>query len=209
MGHINFFLFCTTALTLIVTPGPDIIYIATRGMAQGRAVGLVSMLGVCAGYIVHTCLAMLGLSALLQASEFLFNFVRFAGAAYLLYLGIQMLLSKQQVHSSKSASPIVHRKLFWTGLITSVTNPKGILFFFAFLPQFVVSSAGQVPQQMFVLGLAFTFMCMMIYGLVALFAGTLGDSISGTPRFTNFMRWITGSVLIALGIRLVIPESRG
>lgn len=208
MEHINFFLFCTTALTLIVTPGPDIIYIATRGMAQGRAVGLVSMLGVCAGYIVHTGFAMLGLSALLQASEFLFNFIRFAGAAYLFYLGVQMLLSKQQVQSSKTATSIVHRKLFWTGLITSITNPKGILFFFAFLPQFVVTSAGHVLLQLFVLGLAFTFMCMMVYGLVALFAGTLGDSISGTPRFADFMRRITGSMLIALGIRLVSPEYR-
>lgn len=208
MEHINFFLFCTTALTLIVTPGPDIIYIATRGMAQGRVVGLVSMLGVCAGYIVHTGFAMLGLSALLQASEFLFNFVRFAGAAYLFYLGVQMLLFKQQSQSSKTATPIVHQKLFWTGLITSVTNPKGILFFFAFLPQFVVTSAGHVPLQMFVLGLAFTFMCMMVYGLVALFAGTLSDGISGTPHFANFMRRVTGSVLIVLGIRLVSPEYR-
>jgi threonine/homoserine/homoserine lactone efflux protein len=207
MEHINFFLFCTTALTLILTPGPDIIYIATRGMAQGRTVGLVSTLGVCAGYIVHTGFAMLGLSALLQTSEFLFNFVRFAGAAYLFYLGIQMWLSNQHNKKSKTmATPVVHRKLFWTGLITSVTNPKGILFFFAFLPQFIVPSAGQVPFQMFVLGLAFTFMCLMVYGLVALFAGKLGDSISGTPRFANFMQRVTGSVLIALGIRLLAPE---
>ncbi len=204
MEHINFFLFCTTALTLILTPGPDIIYIATRGMAQGRTVGLVSTLGVCAGYIVHTGFAMLGLSALLQTSEFLFNFVRFAGAAYLFYLGIQMWLSNQHNKKSKTmATPVVHRKLFWTGLITSVTNPKGILFFFAFLPQFIVPSAGQVPFQMFVLGLAFTFMCLMVYGLVALFAGKLGDSISGTPRFANFMQRVTGSVLIALEIRLL------
>lgn len=165
------------------------------------------MLGVCAGYVVHTSFAMLGLSALLQASEFLFNVVRFMGAAYLFYLGVKMLLSKQN-QPSNMASPIVHRKLFWTGLITSVTNPKGILFFFAFLPQFVVTNEGHVLLQMLILGLVFSFMCMMIYRLVALFTGTLGKSISGMPRFANLMQRIAGSVLIALGIRLVSPEHR-
>ncbi|MBD1940931.1 LysE family translocator [Coleofasciculus sp. FACHB-712] len=99
---------------------------------------------------------MLGLSALLQPSELLFNLIRFAGAIYL-FLGVQMLMSKQQVQSSKTVTPIVYRRLFWTGLVTSITNPKGILFFFAFLPELVVTTTGPVPLQMFVVGLTFRF----------------------------------------------------
>ena len=208
MQDVNFVLFCTTALMLIVTPGPDIIYIATRGIAQGRAIGLISMLGVCSGYVVHTIFAMLGLSALLHASEFLFNLVRLAGAAYLLYLGIRMLLSRPHLQLSKTAVAVVHRKLFWTGLATSVMNPKGILFFFAFLPQFVVTDAGHVPMQMLVLGLTFTLLCMIVYGLVALVAGTLGNKLSGTPRFANFMQRVTGGILIVLGVRLALSQQR-
>lgn len=205
MEHINFLLFCTTALTLIMTPGPDILYIATRSLTQGKAIGIISMLGVCAGYIVHTSFAMLGLSALLHTSEVLFNLVRFVGAAYLFYLGLRMWLSKPQIQTTHTAS-LTQRKLFWTGLLTSVTNPKGILFFFAFLPQFVVTRAGHIPLQMLVLGLLFTFMCAIVYGIVALLAGTVGDNLSGTPRFTRLMQWITGSVLILLGVRLVALE---
>lgn len=208
MEHINFLLFCTTALTLIMTPGPDILYIATRSLTQGKAIGLVSMSGVCAGYIVHTSFAMLGLSALLQASEVLFNAVRLAGAAYLLYLGVQLWLSKPQTRSMQQAAPVIHRKLFWTGLLTSVTNPKGILFFFAFLPQFVVVNQGDIPLQMMLLGLIFTFMCAIVYGLVAILAGTVGNRLSETPRFAKLMPRITGSVLILLGIRLVTPQSQ-
>lgn len=205
MEQINFLLFCTTALTMIVTPGPDIIYIATRSLTQGKAIGLVSMLGVCAGYIVHTSFAMLGLSALLQTSEVLFNAVRFLGAAYLLYLGLQLWLSKPHIQAAQVA-PVRQRQLFWTGLLTSVTNPKGILFFFAFLPQFIVTNAGHIPVQMLVLGLIFTGMCAIVYGMVALLAGTVGDNLSGTPRFTRLMQRITGSVLILLGVRLIALE---
>ncbi|MBD1869497.1 LysE family translocator [Cyanobacteria bacterium FACHB-471] len=178
-----------------------------RSLTQGKAIGLVSMLGVCAGYLVHTCFAMMGLSAILQASEVLFNIVRLSGAAYLLYLGIQMWLSKPQKQPVQKAQS-KQGKLFWTGLITSVTNPKGILFFLAFLPQFVVSHANHVPLQMLVLGLIFTLLCAIVYGLVALLAGTVGDNLSGTPRFSQLMQRVTGSVLILLGVRLVALEHR-
>ncbi|MBD2059566.1 LysE family translocator [Oculatella sp. FACHB-28] len=118
-----------------------------------------------------------------------------------------MWLSKPQKQPVQMAQS-KQGKLFWTGLITSVTNPKGILFFLAFLPQFVVPHANHVPLQMLVLGLIFTLLCAIVYGLVALLAGTVGDNLSGTPRFSQLMQRVTGSVLILLGVRLVALEHR-
>jgi threonine/homoserine/homoserine lactone efflux protein len=200
-------LFCATALPIILTPGPDIIYIITRGISQGRSSALLSMLGVCLGYLVHTLLAVLGLSALLHTSEILFNAIRYAGAAYLTYLGVHALRSGQQLRTAETA-PSSGRNFVFTGMATSVMNPKGILFFLSFLPQFVIPSDGQVPMQVFCLGLTFTFLCMAAYGTIAYFSGAFSNRLTTNPKTANVLRWATGSVMVALGMRLALPQHR-
>ena len=205
----NIVLFFTTSIVMICTPGPDIIYVSTRGIAQGRNIALLSTLGVCIGYIVHTALAVLGLSALLQASATAFGIVKYAGACYLLYLGIRTLLSKESlIPVDNQIRPIERSKIVWQGVITSILNPKGILFFMAFLPQFIAPQVGQVPLQMLLYGLSFTILCLLIYGMIGYFAGSLGDRLSQQPRIADFMKWFSGSILIGLGLRMAVPERR-
>jgi threonine/homoserine/homoserine lactone efflux protein len=205
----NIILFFTTAVVMICTPGPDIIYVSTRGIAQGRSVGLLSTFGICIGYIVHTALAVLGLSALLQASTTAFQVIRYAGAGYLIYLGIRTLLSKEaMIPTSPEAIPVERGKIVWQGIVTSILNPKGIFFFMAFLPQFVDAQIGKVPLQMLVYGLAFTTLCLLIYGMIGYFAGGLGERLSRQPQVADLMKWFSGSVLIGLGLRMAIPERK-
>lgn len=209
MSLSNIVLFFTTAVVMICTPGPDIIYVSTRGIAQGRGVALLSTLGVCIGYIVHTALAVLGLSAILQASATAFEVVRYAGAAYLLYLGVRTLLSKESlIPTNNEARPIRRGNIIWQGMMTSILNPKGILFFMAFLPQFVDAQVGYVALQMLIYGLSFTTLCLLIYGMIGHFAGGLGDRLTRQPRIGDFMKWFSGSVLIGLGLRMAIPDRK-
>lgn len=205
----NILLFLTTAIVMICTPGPDIIYVSTRGIAQGRNIALLSTLGVCIGYMVHTVLAVLGLSALLQASATAYGVVRYAGACYLVYLGIRTLLSKESlIPVNNEVRPIDRSKIVWQGIITSILNPKGILFFVAFLPQFVDTAIGYVFLQMLFYGLSFTILCLLIYGMIGYFAGRLGDRLVQQPKIADFMKWFSGSILIGLGLRMAIPERK-
>jgi threonine/homoserine/homoserine lactone efflux protein len=208
MQTVTLIVFCATVLPLIFTPGPDIIYITTRGIAQGRQAALISTLGVCAGYIIHTLLAVLGLTALLYASETLFNLVKYAGAAYLLYLGIKAIRSKSQIELKADKQRMSNKRMLLTGMATSVMNPKGILLFFSYFPQFVVPEAGNVTRQLFVIGTLFTVMCGLVYSTYGFFSGAIGERLSAEPRIANVMKWFTGSVLIGLGVRLALPDKK-
>ena len=193
-----------------MTPGPDMIYVATRGISRGRGVALISASGVGLGYVVHTLLAVAGFSALLQGSATAFLVVKYAGAAYLLYLGARTLLESGGFASLRGEGGEGRSedlaRVFLQGTLTSVLNPKGILFFLAFLPQFVSLSGGSVALQISVLGSIFALLCLVVYGLVGYFSGSLGDVLIDKPRFAGALRWITGGVLVALGLRLALPE---
>jgi len=201
-------LFLITVFPLVLTPGPDIIYITTRGIAQGRRAALVSMLGVCAGYSVHTVLAVLGLTALIYASETLFNLVRYVGAAYLLYLGIMLIRSKAPLSLQGDRRRLSGARMFLTGMSTSVFNPKGILLFFAYFPQFVTPTAGDITGQLLVIGALFTLMCGIVYGTYGMLSGAIGERLSNEPRIATALKWLTGSVLIGLGLRMALPERK-
>ncbi len=208
MPTVTLIVFCATVLPLIFTPGPDVMYITTRGIAQGRQAALISTLGVCTGYVVHTVLAVLGLTALVYASETLFHLVRYAGAAYLVYLGIKALRSTSHFDLTADQRRLGKRRMFLTGMSTSVMNPKGILLFFAYFPQFVLPGAGNVAGQLFVIGTLFTVMCGLVYGTYGFFSGAIGERLSTAPRFAVLMKWLTGSVLIGLGVRLALPDKK-
>ena len=203
----NFVLFSTASMALIVTPGPDMIYVVTRGVAQGRTAGLVSAWGACSGLVVHTVLASVGLSALLQSSAAAFTVVKYVGATYLIYLGIKAFLSRENFSVPREAAPkLTLNKVFFQGVASNVLNPKIALFFLAFLPQFVVPASGNVALQMMVLGLGFTVLALLVFNVIAYFAGTLGGWLVKKPAFANGLRWLTGSVLVGLGLRLALPE---
>ncbi len=210
----NLLLFASIIVVLALTPGPDVIYITTRGIAQGRTAALFSTVGICAGYLVYTLLAALGLSALLQSSELAFEIIRYAGAIYLLYLGIRTIMSKHSSPLSAHAAtanavpPLPRGRILQQGILTSMLNPKGILVFAALLPQFVNPHLGSVPVQMTAFGLTFTLICLCIYGGYAYLSGSLGEKLSAQPRFAAILRWLTGSVLIGLGARLFFLERR-
>jgi threonine/homoserine/homoserine lactone efflux protein len=208
MQTVTLIVFCATVMPLIFTPGPDVIYITTRGFAQGRQAALISTLGICTGYVLHTLLAVLGLTALVYTSETLFSVVRYAGAAYLLYLGIKAIRSKSQIEFKGDQRLLSNRRMFLTGVTTSVMNPKGILLFFAYFPQFVVPEAGNVMMQLFVIGTLFTVLCGLVYSAYSFFSGAIGERLLKTPRIADRMKWLTGSVMIGLGLRLALPDKK-
>jgi threonine/homoserine/homoserine lactone efflux protein len=209
MFFTNLLVFASIIVVLALTPGPDVIYITTRGMAQGRRAALLSTAGICIGYLVYTTLAALGLSALLQSSLIAFDIVRYAGAVYLVYLGIRTFLSKRGDPLTLCAvAPAPSGRILQQGMLTSMLNPKGILVFAALLPQFVNPHLGSVPLQMTAFGLTFTLICLCIYGGYAFLSGSLGEKLATRPRFASVLRWLTGSVLVGLGARLLFLERR-
>jgi threonine/homoserine/homoserine lactone efflux protein len=208
MQTVTLVIFFATVLPLVFTPGPDVIYITTRGIAQGRQAALISTLGVCAGYIVHTLLAVLGLTALVYASETLFEIVKYAGAAYLFYLGIKAIRDKSKVYLTSDKRQMRRRTMFLTGMLTSVMNPKGILLFLSYFPQFVTPDAGDVTVQLVLIGSLFTLMCGTVYSTYGIFAGAIGERLSAEPRIATLLNWLTGTVFIGLGVRLALPEKK-
>src|SRR5437773_8065268 len=151
-------LFLTTALILLLTPGPAVLYIVTRSIDQGRRAGLVSVLGIEVANVFHVTAAVLGVSAILLSSALAFNFVKYLGAAYLIYLGIRRLMARDDMQRSEAGERKSLRRIFSQGVIVNLLNPKTALFYFAFLPQFVDTSKGSIALQVLFLGLIFALM---------------------------------------------------
>jgi threonine/homoserine/homoserine lactone efflux protein len=204
----NLALFVAASLAVIVAPGPDNIYVLTRGIAQGRKVALASAWGMCSGLLFHTTLAAVGLSAILARSAGALSLVKYIGAAYLVYLGIRALLSREEFSPSVENSFTVKlRNFFLQGLTMNLLNPKVAVFFMAFLPQFVspsVGTAGSAALRLVALGLVFALLSVVIFSAIALFSGVVGDRLSRNPRFATALQWSTAFVLVGLGVRLAL-----
>jgi threonine/homoserine/homoserine lactone efflux protein len=193
-------LFAGAALALLVVPGPAVLYIVAQSIEQGRVAGLVSMLGIQAGGLVHVAAAALGLSALLVQSAVAFSIVKYAGAAYLVYLGLRRLFGRERLESGLERTPKTLGRLFRQGIVVNVLNPKTALFFLAFLPQFVDPDAGSVGLQIALLGLLFIGIAVVSDGAYALAAGTAASWVRGNPRFIRVERWLSGSIFVGLGL---------
>jgi threonine/homoserine/homoserine lactone efflux protein len=191
--------FAAAALALAVVPGPAVLYIVARSVDQGRFAGLVSALGIGVGSLVHVTAATIGLSSLLASSATAFTVVKYAGAAYLILLGIHRLLTREEVAEVAARPPRGLGKIFRDGVIVNVLNPKTALFFLAFLPQFVDPDQGAASPQILVLGLIFTVIALSSDSLWALAAGTLGAWLRRSRWYLGVKRWVTGTVLVALG----------
>ncbi len=201
-------LFLAASLVVIVAPGPDNILVLTRGIAQGRGAALVSAAGASTGLVCHSVFAAVGLSALLAQSALAFSLVKYVGAAYLIYLGVRAFRNKEGFVVSEGTTPIGLKSVFVQAVASNVMNPKIAVFFLAYLPQFVSPDAGATAPQLLALGLTFALLTWGIFSVIALFSGALGDRLRTHPSLANALRWLTGSVLVGLGLRLALPERR-
>ena len=204
ISEADLILFLTASLALIVTPGPGNLYILTRGVTQGRKAALVSAGGMGLGATMHTAFATVGLSALLAQSATAFSVLKYAGAAYLVYLGARTLLSKEGFAVPREAPAAGLAKIFFQSVATDVLNPKVALFFLAFLPQFVDPAAGNAAAQFLMLGLIFVSLGLVVDCVVALFSGSIGDWLRNKALFADALRWFMGSVLVGLGLRIAL-----
>lgn len=202
-----FVLFLITSLALLVTPGPAVLYIVARSIDQGRGAGIVSALGVGVGTIVHVVAAALGISALLVSSALAFTVVKYLGALYLIYLGLQKLLERTPAADAATPPPQKLSHIFNQGVIVNLLNPKVALFFFAFLPQFVDPARGAVALQMLLLGGLFVLLGIISDSLYALLAGTVGQWLRGSRLFLRGQRYFAGGVYIALGVTTAVSGS--
>jgi threonine/homoserine/homoserine lactone efflux protein len=193
--------FAVAATLLLLTPGPAVLYIVARSLEQGRIAGLASVFGITTGTLVHVLASTLGLSALLASSALAFALVKYAGAGYLIYMGVRRILSRSDM--PPSPSKLARRslgRLYRDGFIVNLLNPKTALFFLAFLPQFVDPARGAVPFQIAFLGLLFTLMGLTSDGLYALAAGTAARWVKRRDHYLRWERYVTGGVFIGLGV---------
>ena len=202
----DFLLFAFATLMLNLTPGADMIYVATRSTTQGTKAGIVSALGIAGGCLIHTLAAVLGLSVLIAKSAVAFNIVKFLGVGYLCYLGITALLDKSHLSTSSKVEVIPLKKIFWQGVYTNTLNPKVALFFLAFLPQFAHVEAENFKWQILFLGVWFNLSGTLVNGLVAVVFGKAGNYFNKLPNFARLQNKITGLMMIGLGAYLAFAK---
>jgi threonine/homoserine/homoserine lactone efflux protein len=199
-GH-NLWLFAGAALVLLLIPGPAVLYVVGRSAAQGRMAGLVSVLGIHAATCIHVLAAALGLSVLLMSSALAFGIVKYAGAAYLIWLGLRKIFGPPEAVGANGELPRYSRaRLFRDGFVVNLLNPKTALFFFAFLPQFVDVSRGHVPMQITLLGVLLATMGFCTDSAYALLAGTASDWLKRSRGYLKFERYGSGLLFIGLGL---------
>ncbi len=205
-------IFSVAAILLLLTPGPAVLYIVARSVEQGRIAGLASVFGITTGTLVHVLAAALGLSALLASSALAFAIVKYAGAGYLIYIGIRRIVSRTDTLSRTDTQDLPRRslgRLYRDGFFVNLLNPKTALFFLAFLPQFVDASRGAVAFQIVFLGLMFTLMGLTSDGLYALVAGTAGGWVKRNQHYLRWERFVTGGLFIGLGLTAAFAGNAG
>jgi threonine/homoserine/homoserine lactone efflux protein len=194
-------LFAAAAILLLLTPGPAVLYIVARSVEQGRIAGLVSVCGITSATFVHIAAAALGLSAVLASSALAFALIKYAGAAYLITIGVRRILSRAEAPAAKiELQRRSLARLYRDGFLVNLLNPKTALFFLAFLPQFVDLSRGAAALQIAFLGLLFALMGFTSDGLYALAAGTAGQWVKRNSHYLRWERYVTGGVFIGLGL---------
>lgn len=206
IGIINFPLFIITSIILILAPGPDFLYVTTRGISQGKRAGVLSAAGISAGLLIHTLLAAFGLSAIVQTSRIAYVAIQYIGAAYLVYLGIKTFLTKEKLFG-QDVETSNKTNSFHQGVLTNVFNPKAIITFMAFLPQFVDIKIVHPIMQFLFLGIILAAIALLWFAIVGYFAGLVGSFIKGSKKFQNGIKYLSGSILVMLGLRLAIKEN--
>ena len=192
--------FMSAALALLLIPGPAVLYITARSASQGRVAGLVSVLAIETANFMQAVAAALGLSAILLSSALAFDVVKYLGAAYLIYLGIRKLLASDNGKEDEEVKQESLSRIYWQGFAVNILNPKTALFFFAFLPQFIDPSKGNVIGQNLLLGAIFVGMAIITDSMYALLASSLAQKLTGNRRFQKGQRYFAGLIYVGLGI---------
>jgi len=198
--------FLLTSTVIILTPGQDMILVMSRSITQGPKAGIMTALGVSIGLLGHTLLATLGLGALLLSSEFLFNIIKVIGAGYLIYIGYQLLRSKEDTINIKDLPKVSYRKMFIQGALSNITNPKVAIFYFSYLPQFVIPDSGNEAMQLFILGLTFATLTFALKAPIGFISGLLSFWIKTRPVILKYIHRTSGVILIGLGFKLALEN---
>jgi threonine/homoserine/homoserine lactone efflux protein len=201
-------LFMAAALAVNMTPGPSIAYVMSRSFGQGRTAGLVSALGLGTGSLLHAIAATLGLSAIVAYSPMVYAVIKYLGAAYLMYLGVDLLRRRQVRIADDGPTGLPLSGVYWQGVLTEILNPKIALFFLSFLPQFVDPARGSVAGQTLFFGLVFHVTGVPINMVVAVAGSAMAVWFSRNPLFEQIRNWLSSIVLIGLGVRLGLSERR-
>ncbi len=197
-------LFIVTSFTLIIIPGANMIYIVTRSTQFGWKAGIISAFGIDTGTLFYVAASVFGLTKILLASDLMFNAVKYCGAAYLIYQGIQSLLEKEISTENKNIVSLSKKKMYLQGLLTNILNPKVALFFIAFLPQFINMSENNIQEQMIILGLLFWIIGLFVDIIIALMAGILVQKVVSGKSLFCAKKWIAAIVFIGLGIGTLV-----
>jgi len=205
-GIIHYETFILTGILLNITPGNDTIFILSRSMAQGKKAGLMSVLGIATGSLIHTTLAAFGLSIIIAKSVLLFSIIKYAGAAYLLYIGYQMITDKTSLNTDNSflEKKINLKKVYLDGMITNVLNPKVALFFISFLPQFIDPNVSNTVLPFLKLGITFTITGTIWCLILANFSSFLFSKLKHNKTLSNYINKTCGAVLVGLGIKVAL-----
>ncbi len=200
-------LFFLAACIANASPGPSMLYVMSRSFGQGKSAGISSAFGLTTGLILHVVAASFGLSAIFLYSPATYMVVKFLGAIYLVYIGIQTLRAgKAFLHSSTKTSSQSTQKIYYQGIVTELLNPKTALFFIAFLPQFTDPLRGSMPCQVFILGIIFVIVGFSRDIVIAIASHTVSNLFQKDPRIESIQRWLSGSVLIGLGAGLALSK---
>ncbi|MCV3269845.1 LysE family translocator [Roseobacter sinensis] len=197
--------FLTASIALALAPGPDNIFVLTQSALHGRLAGILVTLGLCLGVMVHTSAVAVGVAVIFQTSALAFTMLKVAGAAYLLYLAWKAFRAGAS-EIGGGVARLGPQALFLRGVVMNVTNPKVAIFFLAFLPQFADPARGSVTVQVFLFGLAFAISALLIFGVVAVAAGSLGSWLSRTPQAQVMINRLAGLVFVGLALRLLLSQ---
>lgn len=199
----QFFGFLVAAVLITLSPGPDNLMVLGVGISRGRRFGMAFGLGCAAGCLSHTLLAVMGVSALIAASPDAFLALKVVGGLYLVYLGVQALRSRGGMQPGAGNGLQSVRELFFRGMLANAINPKVVMFFLAFLPQFVVSARGDIALQMASLGVLFAVQAGLLFGCLGYFAGSIGQWLNRQPRIGLWLDRLAGAIFVGLGLRLI------
>jgi len=206
LGIENYPLFIFTSFLLAITPGPDILYVLSRGLDTGKKSALAAAAGFSLGNIFHLSLMLLGISALIKANPILFSGIKYAGAIYLAYLGIMIWRSASAELNENNEKEMrkSHFLVFKQSVIANMLNPKVITFFLALFPQFVNLDADNTTWPILILGITFIIITWIVFSSVGLFAGQLGELLKKRPEYAAYISKVAGAILILLAISLIL-----
>jgi len=202
----NFYLFLSVSILINLSPGPDMLYTVARSLSQGAVAGVFSALGVFTGCLFHISAAVFGLSKIIEQSVLLFSIIKYAGAAYLVYLGIRSLLNKKAKTKANYLPLMTNRKIFFQGMLTNILNPKVAIFFLSFLPQFINPRSIHLKEQISFLGLWFDVQGTLVLITVAVLTGIFKNILQKNTLFWRWQEKITGLILLGLGIKMLFSK---